>query len=59
MADLTTSTTAAGWARDEYTFAPLDVVAPALINQCTMVSGDIEGDEPSLHVAYVVDQLDA
>ncbi|GAB4944525.1 hypothetical protein MAHJHV49_22980 [Mycobacterium avium subsp. hominissuis] len=59
MADITTSTTAPGWARDEYTFAPLDVVAPALINQCTLVSGDVEGDEPSLHVAYVVDQLDA
>jgi HK97 family phage major capsid protein len=51
----TTSTAAGAWRPDVYTFAPADVVPDALILQCSTVSGDVEGDEPVLRVAYVDD----
>jgi HK97 family phage major capsid protein len=43
------------WAPDVTAFAPVDVVPEALILQCSTVSGEVVGDEPSLRVAYVDD----
>ena len=40
---------------DLYAFAPTDVLPDALILQCTTVAGDVEGDAPSVRVAYVDD----
>src|SRR5262249_46739649 len=40
---------------DVVVFAPIDAVPDALLLQCSTVSGVIEGDEPSLRVAYVDD----
>lgn len=55
MATLTTTTADYAWRPDESTFAPADVVPQALILQTATVSGDINGDQPSLHVAFVTD----
>ena len=54
----TTGTSAAAWRPDLFTFAPETVLAPALIFSATTVSGRIEGDAPSLRVAYA-DDVDA
>ena len=43
------------WRPDLYTFAPTDAVPDALILQCNIVAGEIEGDEPVMRVAYVDD----
>jgi HK97 family phage major capsid protein len=51
----TTPNSAKAWAPDVTAFAPVDAVPDALILQCSTVSGEIVGDEPSLRVAYVVD----
>lgn len=59
MAITTTPTSAAAWSPDVYTFAPQDILPDALILQTSLISGDIDGDEPSLHVGYVTDTLDA
>jgi HK97 family phage major capsid protein len=50
-----TSDTAYAWSPDESTFAPADVVPEALVLQTASVNGEINGDQPSLHVAYVND----
>lgn len=55
MATLTTSTADFAWRPDESTFAPADVVPAALILQTSAIGGDINGDQPSLHVAFVND----
>jgi HK97 family phage major capsid protein len=55
MATQTTVTSAKAWAPDLYTFAPTDAVPDALILQCSTVSGEVDGDEPSLRVAFVDD----
>ena len=56
MANTETTTSAAyGWRPDASTFAAADVVPDALILQCSTVAGQILGDTPSLHVAYVDD----
>ncbi|MBZ4622126.1 phage major capsid protein [Mycobacterium avium subsp. hominissuis] len=59
MAITTTPTTAAAWSPDVYEFAPQDVLPQALILTTSFVAGDIDGDQPSLHVGFVTDQLDA
>jgi HK97 family phage major capsid protein len=43
------------WAPDLYSFAPSDVVPEALILQCSTRAGSVEGDAPSVRVAYVND----
>lgn len=57
MATITTNTADYGWRPDEVTFAPVDSVPTALILRTTAVGDavDIDGDEPSLHVAFVND----
>lgn len=55
MATETTMSSARAWAPDQYTFNADDVVADALILQCSTVVGSIEGDEPAVRVAYVDD----
>lgn len=55
MAIETTVTSAAAWRPDVYTFVPDDAVPDALILQAATLSGEIEGDQPSLRVAYVTD----
>jgi HK97 family phage major capsid protein len=55
MATLTTTTADFAWRPDESTFAPADVIPQALILQTAAISGDINGDQPSLHVAFVTD----
>jgi len=52
---LTTPTTGNAWSPDVYKFAPADVVPQALILNTATVAGDINGDEPSLHVGFVTD----
>jgi HK97 family phage major capsid protein len=51
----TTANSARAWSPDLYEFAPADAVPDALILQCTTVVGQIEGDSPSVRVAYVDD----
>lgn len=55
MAIQTTNTTAAAWSPDVYTYAPADVVPEALIMRTTDISGSVNGDAPSVRVAYVKD----
>ncbi|WP_179476209.1 phage major capsid protein [Mycolicibacterium vinylchloridicum] len=50
-----TSSSAVAWRPDQFTFAPETVLAEALIFQATTVAGHIEGDAPSLRVAYALD----
>jgi HK97 family phage major capsid protein len=51
----TTVTSDKAWAPDVTAFAPTDAVPDALILKCSTVSGEIDGDEPALRVAYVDD----
>jgi HK97 family phage major capsid protein len=51
----TTVNSAKAWAPDVYTFAPTDAVPDALILQCSTVSGEVDGDAPTMRVAYVDD----
>lgn len=55
MATLTTTTADFAWRPDESTFAPADVIPQALLLQTATISGEINGDQPSLHVAFVTD----
>lgn len=55
MATETTTTSAYAWRPDDTTFAAADVVPEALIMRTSTVAGSIEGDQPSLHVAYIDD----
>jgi hypothetical protein len=50
-----TTNSAKAWAPDQYAFAPTDVIPDALILQCSTQSGVVEGDAPSVRVAYVDD----
>ncbi|MGH3262887.1 MAG: phage major capsid protein, partial [Trebonia sp.] len=50
-----TADTAYAWSPDEQTFAPADVVPQALVLQTATVSAEVNGDQPSLHVAFVTD----
>lgn len=54
MARLTTNS-AAAWRPDLSTFQPAEVIPDALILQTSTVAGAIEGDAPSVRVAYVDD----
>lgn len=51
----TTTTTEFGWRPDAVVFAPDDVVPEALLLRTSTVSAEIQGDEPSLHVPFVLD----
>ncbi|MCV7221607.1 phage major capsid protein [Mycolicibacterium elephantis] len=55
MTLITTTTADKAWAPDVHTFAAEDVTPDALILRTATVSGEIDGDEPSLRVAYVSD----
>jgi hypothetical protein len=55
VATLQTRTSAFRWRPDVSVFHPADVVPTALIMVASTVSGAIEGDEPSLRLAYVED----
>ncbi|WP_235653533.1 phage major capsid protein [Mycolicibacter icosiumassiliensis] len=57
--ELTTPLTTVAWAQDKFSFTPGDVVPEALILKTSTVSGHIEGDRPSLRVAYVKDDESA
>jgi HK97 family phage major capsid protein len=50
-----TPTSAAAWRPDHYEFAPEDVLSQAAIIQTTTRAGEIEGDAPSVRVAFVDD----
>ena len=45
------------WRPDLTTFAAADVLGDALINVASVVAGSIEGDAPSVRVAYVNDDV--
>jgi HK97 family phage major capsid protein len=51
----TTGSAAYAWRPDVTAFAAPDVLADALILQCSTISGTVEGDAPSVRVAYVTD----
>lgn len=51
----TTGTSAVAWSPDEFTFEPADAIPTALINQITTTMGSVEGDEPVVRVAVVLD----
>ena len=56
MANTETTTSAEyGWRPDTSVIAAADVVGDALILTCSTVAGQILGDTPALHVAYVDD----
>jgi hypothetical protein len=56
MAFTATSPNSAGaWRPDIYEFAAEDVVPEALIMQASTVANAVEGDAPSVRVAYVDD----
>ncbi|MCA4722612.1 phage major capsid protein [Mycolicibacterium fortuitum] len=55
MATQTTTTSEYAWRPDQTAFHAADVIPEALILQTSTVSGQIDGDKPSLHVAYVDD----
>jgi hypothetical protein len=50
-----TPTSAAAWRPDHFEFAPADVVGEAAIIQTSTRAGEIEGDAPSVRVAFVDD----
>lgn len=50
-----TSNSASAWRPDLFTFDASDAIPDALILNYTNIRGSIEGDEPALRVAYVVD----
>lgn len=55
MATETTTTSAKAWSPDISVFAPDEAVPDALILETSIVAGEVEGDEPSVRVAYVDD----
>lgn len=55
MATETTVTSARAWSPDLHVFAPEEALPDALILATSIVAGEIEGDEPSVRVAYVDD----
>lgn len=55
MANINTSSSAKAWSPDVAVHHSQDVVPEALILQTATLAGSIEGDEPSVRVAYVDD----
>lgn len=55
MAIETTPTSDQAWRPDVSTFHPAEVIPDALVMQTSTVAGRIEGDAPSVRVAYVGD----
>lgn len=55
MTILTTGTADYPWRPDSVFFAPTDAVPNALLLQTSTVAGEIEGDTPSVRVAFVKD----
>lgn len=55
MATETTLNSAKAWSPDLITFAASDVIPDALILTTSVVSGNIEGDQPAVRAAYVDD----
>jgi HK97 family phage major capsid protein len=55
MTLISTITSGDAWSPDGYAFAPSDVVPQALILQTATVAAEIDGDAPSLRVAFVDD----
>lgn len=51
----TTVNSAAAWRPDLFAFEPADAVPDAAILNHTTIGGTIEGDQPVLRVAYVID----
>ncbi len=51
----TTVNSPAAWRPDQFTFQPEDVLPDASILVASSVVGHIEGDQPAMRVAYVVD----
>ena len=51
----TTGTSAYAWRPDTTAFVAGDVLADALILQCSTIAGSVEGDAPSVRCAYVND----
>ncbi|QKT06067.1 phage major capsid protein [Gordonia sp. X0973] len=55
MATIKTGTSPQAWRPDVNTFAPVDEIPEALIVQASTLGGKVEGDAPSVRVAYVTD----
>lgn len=55
MSNLTTLTSSRAWAPDQNIFNPAETIPEALILNHSTVGGVIEGDRPSLRVAYIDD----
>lgn len=55
MAAETTITSAAAWRPDAFTYAPSDAIPDAIILQTSTVAGFVEGDAPTVRVAFVND----
>ncbi len=55
MTLITTAGSGGAWNPDGYAFAPTAVVPQALILQTATIAGEIEGDAPTLRVAFVGD----
>ncbi len=53
MANITTSTTPAGWSPDVIAYTAAEVIPEALILQTSTVVGNIEGDAPAVRVPWV------
>ncbi|OBG79043.1 major capsid protein [Mycobacterium sp. E3298] len=50
-----TSTSAAAWRPDYFTFSPVDIIPEALIIACSTYAGQVEGDQPVVRCGYVDD----
>lgn len=52
---VTTPSSDAAWRPDHFSFAPTDVIPDSLQLQTSTAAGNIEGDEPSVRVAFITD----
>ena len=52
---ISTPSSDAGWRPDHFAFQPADILPTALILQTSTVAGEIEGDAPSVRVAFIGD----
>ena len=55
MVTIQTPTSTFPWRPDVSAFAASDIVPDALVMQCSTIAGEIQGDAPSVRVAYVQD----
>lgn len=55
MTARTTSTSAYAWRPDEQFFAANETVGEALIMQTSTIAGSVDGDQPVVNCAYVID----